>query len=223
MEVRELHGWELEPSAAIALQRELAAQLVLKGGGPPWRLVAGADASYREGIACGAVVVLSWPELEIIEEVTSRRPAVYPYVPGLLTFREGPALLDCFRRLTHRPDAVLFDGQGIAHPRGLGVAAHLGLILDLPSAGCAKSPLFGRFQEPGPHRGDRAPLTGRRGELLGWCLRTRERVRPVFVSPGHRLGTEEALALVLSTLTRYRLPEPIRRADQLAGPACGGS
>jgi deoxyribonuclease V len=150
---------------------------------------------------------------EVIERAGLEAPARFPYVPGLLSFREAPALLEAFDRLRARPDVVLCDGQGIAHPRRLGIASHLGLCLDLPTVGCAKSLLCGKYEEPGLNRGDRSPLVDR-GEVIGAVLRTRARVAPLFVSPGHRCDLESAVGLVLATTGKLRLPIPTRMAHE---------
>jgi deoxyribonuclease V len=177
--------------------------------------VAGADLAYRgDGRrAWAAVVVLSAADGTVVDQaVAAGRPGA-PYVPGYLSFREGPLLLRAFARLRVRPDVVLFDGQGVAHPRGLGLAAHLGVLLELPSVGCAKSRLVGEYVEPGPARGQWSPLRYE-GRVVGAVLRTRAGVRPLFVSPGHRIGLRRAVAAVLAA-SRTRVPEPIRVAEAL--------
>jgi deoxyribonuclease V len=179
------------------------------------RIVAGVDASYKD-VARAAVVALSFPALEVLETAVAVRAIPFPYVPGLLSFREAPAVLDALAKLRARPDVLIFDGQGLAHPRRLGLASHLGVYLDLPSVGCAKSRLVGRYEEPGPATGDRAPLVDR-GEVVGVALRTKPRTKPLFVSVGHKIDLETAVALVLACLRGYRLPEPTRLADRLAG------
>jgi len=188
----------------------------LTGKLPPLRLVAGADAAYvkSKGKAYAAVAVMSLPEFRIIEEATAIVPLRFPYVPGLLSFREAPVLLSAFRKLRHRPDAVIFDAQGYAHPRRLGLASHMGLVLDLPTAGCAKSRLIGEHVEPGARAGSSAPLLDA-GERIGSVLRTRKGVKPLFVSVGHRLSLKAAEELVLRCVNRYRLPEPIRQAHRI--------
>ncbi len=169
------------------------------------------------------------PELTVIEEATFSARVSFPYIPGLLTFREGPPLLAAFAKLTQTPDVILFDGQGIAHPRGIGLAAHLGLILDRPAIGCAKSRLVGSHDRVGEKRGEWAELVYQ-DRQVGAVLRTRERIKPLFVSQGHRIGLERAVALVLSCCRGYRIPEPIRRAhlavnrlrmEQTAPADCG--
>jgi len=221
MEIRRLHGWRVTPREAVSFQAELRVRLEIKPLSRPVRLVAGADAAYakRSGRAVGAVCVMSLPDLIVVEERTVKTEVSFPYRSGLLTFREGPVLLECFSRLKTDPDAVLFDGQGILHPRRMGIAAHLGLFLDLPTAGCAKSRLFGVHEEPDSKHGVWSPIRAPGGEVLGACLRTRSGIKPVFVSPGHAMDVASAVALVLSTCTRYRIPEPLRRAHRLAQEA----
>jgi deoxyribonuclease V len=218
MRIRRLHGWDATPREAVALQSELRGRLTARPLRRSVRLVAGADAAYdaRSRRAAGAVCVLRLPGLVVVEERCALVDAPFPYIPGLLTFREAPALLECFARLKTVPDAVLFDGQGILHPRRMGIAAHLGLFLALPTVGCAKSRLYGIPEEPGPAAGAWAPVRGRDGEILGACLRTRAGVKPVFVSAGHRVDLASAVALVLACHSGYRIPEPLRRAHRLA-------
>jgi len=158
---------------------------------------------------------MAWPGLEIVERSVTRVPTTFPYVPGLLSFRELPAVLAAFGKLAQIPDLLLCDGQGIAHPRRLGIASHLGLWLDLPAIGVGKSKLVGSYHEPGPTKGDSSPLLDD-DEIIGAVLRSRDRVRPLFVSPGHRVSIATATHWALATTTRYRLPEPVRAADRLA-------
>ncbi|WP_435017148.1 deoxyribonuclease V [Tundrisphaera sp. TA3] len=207
------HPWDLTPTEAVQLQKELASRVDVATPLNSIQTLACADVSFDRGgeFLYAAVVVVDYANFDLVERVGLAAPARFPYVPGLLSFREAPALLEAFGRLKARPDAVLCDGQGIAHPRRLGIASHLGLWLDLPTVGCAKSLLCGTFEEPGEERGDRSPLV-HRGEVIGTVLRTRRRVSPVFVSPGHRCDLEGAERLVLESTTRYRLPIPIRMA-----------
>ncbi len=180
------------------------------------RLVGAADVTYigeKETVAA-AIVVVDAATGAVIEERTATLSGAFPYVPGDLTFREGPAVLAAWRKLRRRPDAMLFDGHGLAHPRRFGIASHIGVVLAIPSVGCAKKRLVGEHDEPGPGRGDWAPLTIE-GETVGAVLRTRAGVKPVFVSPGHRADLASAIALVLRLCSRYRLPDPARRAHQL--------
>jgi len=209
-------SWDLSPEEAIALQKQLAAQVIRAAQLGPVKTVAGIDASYKEGLAQAAVVILAYPELELIEYAVARRPVSFPYVPGLLSFREAPAVLDALEKLSARPDLLIFDGQGIAHPRRLGIASHLGLLVDLPAIGCAKSRLTGRYTEPGPKRGDFSPLIDR-GETVGAALRTRPKTKPLFVSIGHRVDLPASIDYVLNCCRRYRLPETTRWAHRVAG------
>ena len=207
------HPWNLTTAEARSLQSRLAGEVDATSPLPPWRTLAAADVSFTRGakVLYAAVVVVWADTFEPIESVGLASPAAFPYVPGLLSFREAPALLEAFDRLKVRPDVVLVDGQGIAHPRRLGLACHLGLRLGLPTVGCAKSRLCGEFVEPGPKRGDRSLLVDQ-GETIGAVVRTRDRVAPLFVSPGHQCDLEGAVELVLATTRKYRLPIPSRMA-----------
>ena len=219
-----LHDWSLAPREAIALQRRLAGRVECEDRLGEVRRIAGVDIGFeqRGEITRAAVVVLAWPaqesgEFEVVERMVHREPTRMPYIPGLLSFREVPAALGAFAKLTVRPELVMVDGQGVAHPRRVGVASHLGLGLDLPTIGVAKSRLCGRHGEPGPARGDWAPLTdGPEDEVIGAVLRSRVGVKPIFVSPGHRVSLATALAWVTACLRRTKLPEPTRLADRLA-------
>ncbi len=219
-----LHDWSLAPREAIALQRRLAGRVECEDRLGEVRRIAGVDIGFEQqgAITRAAVVVLAWPpggtgEFAVVEQVVHREPTRMPYIPGLLSFREVPAALAAFEGLSVRPDLVMVDGQGIAHPRRLGVASHLGLWLDLPTIGVAKSRLCGRHEEPGPERGDWTPLMdGPDDELIGAVLRSRVGVKPLFVSPGHRVSLGISLRWVVSCLGRTKLPEPTRLADRLA-------
>ncbi|HET9112113.1 MAG TPA: deoxyribonuclease V [Ktedonobacterales bacterium] len=213
------HPWDVSVEEAIAIQRRLAplahaaAPIALDGV----RLVAGVDVSYADR-ARGAVVVFRYPEMELVEQATVTRESVFPYVPGLLSFREVPIALDALARLQTTPDLLLCDGQGYAHPRRFGLACHLGLVTGLPSVGCAKSRLVGSYTEPGLALGDRSPL--RVGEeIIGMVLRSRPRTRPLFISAGYRVTLEQAVDVTLACLRGYRMPEPTRAADRLAALA----
>lgn len=213
MEFTAIHAWDVDPAEARALQKSLASRVDVSTPLGPWRTVAAADVSYNKysDWLYAAVIVVRAGTFEVIERVGVVGKATFPYVPGLLSFREAPVVLDAFRKLATRPDIVLCDGQGIAHPRRIGLASHLGLWLDLPTIGCAKSLLCGTYDEPGPDRGDRSPLVDR-GEVVGSVVRTRSRVSPVYVSPGHRCDLEGAVAVTLATSVKYRLPVPARMA-----------
>jgi len=217
MDLLDLHAWNVTPKEAIAIQRALASRVVRRGGPKRVRRVAGVDCSVRkaEGRAIGAVVVLSYPELEPVEVAVAEAPLTFPYVPGLLSFREVPVLREAFRKLRGPIDLLLVDGQGLAHPRRFGLACHLGLLLDLPAIGCAKSRLIGEHGPVGEEAGGRADLTDK-GEVIGCALRTRAGVKPLFVSTGHRIGLRQAEQWVQRCCRRYRLPEPTRLAHQAA-------
>ncbi|MDE2583979.1 MAG: deoxyribonuclease V [Betaproteobacteria bacterium] len=211
------HPWDLSPKEAIALQRQLASLVEREDRFGPITRVAGIDVGYEDGGATtrAAVVVLAFPGLALLEQVVARLPTRFPYVPGLLSFREGPAVLAALAQLAAPPDLMLYDGQGIAHPRRLGIASHLGVLLDIPSIGVAKSRLTGTHAEPGPEKGDWAPLLDK-GETIGAVLRSRRGVAPLYVSTGHRVSLETAIAMVLACTPRYRLPETTRQAHHLA-------
>ncbi|MDI6776956.1 MAG: deoxyribonuclease V [Syntrophales bacterium] len=215
MKIKHLHRWDVTYGEAVAIQEGLKEKLILHDEDviEPIKTIAGADVSYekRKGILFAAVVLLSWPAMDIIEEASSIEEVRFPYIPGLLTFREGPALLKAFEKLNHIPDAIIFDGQGIAHPRGIGLASHMGLFLDIPTVGCAKTRLIGSYGVVGDRVGDCTGMVYN-NRLIGAVLRTREKVKPVFISQGHRIGLQRAVELVLSCCTGYRLPEPVRRA-----------
>ncbi len=217
MDFPELHSWDVDYRQAVELQRMLAGRITFGNELPrPVRTVAGVDVSYEKHghLFFAGIVVLSFPDLAVIDEVSASGRVDFPYIPGLLSFRELPILLQAFRRLRTIPDAVLVDGQGIAHPRRLGLASHLGLWLNLPTIGCAKSRLCGEHPEPGTRRGDRVPLQ-HNGEEIGAVLTTRDRIKPLFISPGHQINSTAATELVLACGLRYRLPEPTRLAHLL--------
>ena len=217
MKLQHRHRWALSPKRAMALQSRLAAKIVLRDDFGPVRRVAGVDVGFEDDGATtrAAVAVLGLPSLELETCAIARQPTRFPYVPGLLSFREAPAVLAAMRKLRVRPDLLLCDGQGIAHPRRLGIASHLGLLLDIPSIGVAKTRYIGRHQAVSEARGAWVPLEDG-GEIVGAVLRTRCGVHPLYISPGHRIGLESAIAWVMACLTRYRLPETTRWAHRLA-------
>ena len=208
--------WPKTPAEARALQEDLRNRVIAEDRLGPVRLLAGVDAGYdlRRGMTRAVAVSMEADGLVLRHAVRAERPTDFPYVPGLLSFREAPAILAALDRLPERPDLLLVDGQGRAHPRRFGLACHLGVLADLPTIGVAKSRLVGTHDEPGEARGARSPLL-HKGEMIGVVLRTRARVRPVFVSVGHRISLETAVELVLAAAPRYRLPESIREADRL--------
>ncbi len=201
---------------AIAIQERLRPLIRIAGGPGRVRLVAGADVAYDPGAGrlFAAVLVHSFPDMALLESRCVSEPVRFPYVPGLLSFREAPAVMRAFRRLRRIPDLLICDGQGIAHPRGIGLASHLGLLLGVPTIGCAKSRLVGKHDEVGPRRGDRVPLR-LEGRVVGAVVRSRNGVRPLFVSPGHGIGLDPSVRWVLACCRGFRLPEPVRQADIL--------
>jgi deoxyribonuclease V len=217
--VRSLHRWDVSPAEASQIQERLAEMCEQPIDLSSPTTVAGVDVSVRDDISTAAVVVLSFPELAVLEIARARQPTPFPYVPGLLSFREGPVILAAFEQLGRMPEVALFDGQGTAHPRRMGIARHIGLWLDLPTIGCAKSRLVGERRDGlAIEKGAWEPLT-HRGEIIGAVVRTRQNVRPVYVSPGHGADLMAAIDLTLRCCTRYRLPEPIRAAHCAAGGA----
>jgi deoxyribonuclease V len=216
MTAANLHSWDLSPAEAFALQKQLAAQVIRENQLGPVATVAGIDVGFREGLAHAAIAVLNFPELQLIDHALATRPVTFPYVPGLLSFREGPVVLEALSKLKSRADLLIFDGQGLAHPRRFGLACHMGLLADIPAIGCAKSWLTGHYEEPGPRRGDFEPLTAN-GEVIGAVVRTRNKTRPLFVSIGHRVDLPTSIHYVLACCRSNRLPETTRWAHRLAG------
>ncbi|UCH49363.1 MAG: deoxyribonuclease V [Betaproteobacteria bacterium] len=217
MKAAALHEWDLTPKQAIALQKELRGRVIRQDQIGAVKHVAGVDVGFEEAgkVTRAAIAVLSFPELELVDSVLAREPTRFPYVPGLLSFREAPAVLKAFARLSAMPDLLLYDGQGIAHPRRMGIASHVGLLLDLPSIGVAKTRLAGEHGPVPAAKGDWTPLTDK-GETIGAVLRTRVKVKPLFISIGHRVSLQTALHYVMACVTRYRLPETTRWAHRLA-------
>ncbi len=218
MEVKKLHSWQVSITEALDIQRGLAAQVSRISEVTTPRFIAGVDISRQkaQGVATGAVVVLNYPELGLVETKIVEGELSFPYVPGLLSFRESPLTLAACERLTVTPDLILVDGQGIAHPRRMGLASHLGLLLDTPTIGCAKSLLCGSHEAPGVEPGSYAEVVDR-GEVIGVALRTRLGVKPIYVSIGHKVDLQTAIHWVLKCCRGYRLPEPTRLAHLAAG------
>jgi deoxyribonuclease V len=212
--------WPQTPARAIALQRELAGRVRQAGDVGTVRRVAGVDVGFPGGaqIARAAVAVLSFPDLQPVEQALAELPVEFPYIPGLLSFRELPAVLVALARLTEPPDLLLVDGQGLAHPRRFGIACHLGVLTGLPSIGVAKTRLVGVHEPVPDRRGAWVPLRDQ-GEVVGAVLRSRAGVRPIYVSVGHRVSLDNAVGLVMACTTRYRLPQTTRAAHALASPA----
>lgn len=215
MNILELHSWDLSPAQAISLQKQLAGQVRLAPMANLPRIVAGLDCAFsrdKKRIAA-VVVVMQIEDFQVLETAEAVMEVKFPYVPGLLSFREAPVCLAAMEKLQTPPDAVLVDGQGIAHPRRLGLASHLGLFLDTPTIGCAKSRLIGDYQDPPKEKGAYSPLMDK-DQRIGSVLRTRHNVKPLFISPGHKITHEQAIEIVMACCTRYRLPEPTRLAHQ---------
>ncbi|MDQ4063376.1 MAG: deoxyribonuclease V [Actinomycetota bacterium] len=217
MKISGLHTFDLSPGEARRLQGELAPWVV---EGPTLNLsrvryVAGADVSTQGERGYATVVVLSFPELEVVEVQGHEAPLSFPYVPGLLAFREIPLVVAALREIESEVDALILDAHGLAHPRGMGLASHLGLFLDVPTVGCAKTRLVGKHEEPGPEKGRTAKLANR-GKVIGKVVRTRKNVSPVYISVGNRIDLGSAVDLVLACCTRYRLPETTREAHNAA-------
>lgn len=216
MKIREIHSWDVPPKDAILIQKKLLKKLRIEPLRKIPRLIAGADVSFAGNKAIGAVVVMKFPELEVIEKIVKKDDLGFPYIPTLLSFREGPVLCRCFRALRNNVDIIIFDGQGIAHPRRIGLAAHLGMLIGRPSIGCAKSRLCGKFENPGNKKGDFSYLKADDGKKIGAVLRTREGVKPVFVSPGHMIDMEGSIKIIMECSKKYRIPEPVRMSHILS-------
>jgi deoxyribonuclease V len=225
-----LHDWNVTPAEAREIQSRLRSLVELDDRLPPLRIIGGADVSLElaepggwrkgRGRAFAGVILYRFPQMDEIERVSAHRPLRFPYVPGLLSFREIPTLLAAFARLRHKPDLIFCDGHGYAHPRRIGIASHLGLLLDRPTIGVAKSVLVGKYSEPRAKVGSTTPLVdSKSGEIVGAALRTRQGARPVFVSQGHRISLQRAIELTLATSDGYRIPRPTRDADRWVAAA----
>lgn len=208
-------AWPRDIRGAKALQESLRERVRIEPLKRPPKLIAGADAAFSGDIVIAVVSVFIFPDLRHVEDAVIRVRSSFPYVPGFLGFREGPAILRAFDRLKNKPDLILFDGQGIAHPRGIGIASHIGVLLNIPTIGCAKSRLVGEYDEPGSKKGNWTYLY-HDGKGIGAALRTRDNVRPLFVSPGHMIDIKSSVEIVMHCISRYRIPEPLRRADHLS-------
>lgn len=215
MQITQINRWDVSPTEAIAIQNELRRRVVITPAPEHAGLVAGVDVGVRGEQARAAVVVLRFPELAVVERSVVDAPLQFPYVPGLLSFREIPAVLQACERLQHMPDLLIVDGQGYAHPRRLGIAAHLGVILNLPTIGCAKSRLVGTYVEPASAAGSWSDLWDK-GEVIGAVLRSKDSTSPLYVSIGHRVDLDSAIRWVLACCRGYRLPETSRQAHRAA-------
>ena len=210
--------WSVTPLEAVRLQQTWRDRVETRDRFGPLQYVAGADLAFdpETNLAFAGVIVYRFPQLEEVERRMARRKLCFPYVPGLLSFRESPALLAAFARLRIEPDVILIDGHGMAHPRRFGIACHLGLLLDKPTIGCAKSILVGMAEEPGATAGSASPLVDQ-GETVGVALRTRDKVRPIYVTIGHRISLESAVRIVSQCTDGFRIPKPTREADHWVG------
>jgi deoxyribonuclease V len=217
MKIDQRHEWPLTVEEAIAIQKQLQPEVITEDQLGQVRYVAGVDVGFEEGYAISraAVAVLSFPDLQVQETTLARRPTTFPYVPGFLSFREIPVVIDALEKVGTTPDLILCDGQGIAHPRRFGIACHLGVLADIPTIGVAKSLLVGKHDELPDEKGSWQPLKYR-GGVVGAVLRSRTGVKPLYVSPGHRVSLPTAIDYVLRCTTKYRLPETTRLADKLA-------
>ena len=217
MRYKTLHKWDLSPKEAIKVQERIRKLSVFRRFSPKKiRLIAGVDVSVKNNQSKAAIVVLAYPGLEKKEVVTASEKTRFPYVPGLLTFREGPVILKCIKKLTLEPDLFVFDGQGLAHPRKTGLATHMGVILNRPSIGSAKSHLYGTYRDPGNKKGDFSIIKDKDGNPIGAVLRTRDNTNPVFVSPGHLTDISSSVKIILACSPKYKIPEPTRAAHNAA-------
>jgi deoxyribonuclease V len=214
--VQQLHRWDVTPKEAIDIQQRLRSKLIVAPLAEEVHYVAGCDISFDKGsdVVYAGIVILRLPELTEVSRSTAISEVRFPYIPGLLSFRESPPLLEAWEMLSVKPDLVMIDGQGYAHPRRFGIASHFGLMVDLPTIGCAKTLLIGRFEEPEPTAGSSSPLMDGE-EVIGAALRTQDGVNPIFVSIGHRVNLESAIEVVMRCTREYRIPEPTRQAHLL--------
>ena len=207
--------WPSDTASARRLQHELSKRVRIRPLRKSPSYIAGVDAAFDDEMVIAVASLFEYPSLLHIADAVSREKAAFPYVPGFLSFREGRAIISAVRKLRQLPEVIIVDGQGIAHPLEIGIASHIGVLLDIPTIGCAKSRLIGEYSEPGPEKGQWSPLVYK-DKQVGAVLRTRDNVKPVFVSPGHLIDLNSSIEIVLRSLTLYRLPEPIRRADRLS-------
>jgi deoxyribonuclease V len=221
LKISSIHTWDMSPVEAIKLQNRLRDMVSAEDGPDEIQYVAGLDVSIKENRGIGAAVILDYPDLQPVETAIAKKDIAFPYVPGLLSFREAPVLIAALKKLSLTPDLVLVDGQGIAHPRRLGIAAHLGVLTGLPTIGCGKTRLYGKYEGPGPRRGDYSWLYAG-SEIIGAVVRTKERTNPIFISVGNNISLDRAIRYILLCTTTYRLPEPIRIAHLTAGKESPG-
>ena len=213
--MKNLHPWDVNVEEAIQIQENLRNRVILEKTFTEVRTIGGGDVAYSKdkNSLFAAIAVLSFSKMEILDIATAQGEISFPYIPGLLSFREGPILIKAFRKLKLKPDVMIYDGQGIAHPRGIGLASHMGLWFDLPSIGCTKTPLLNNFIYPGPSKGN-FELIRKEGKEVGAVLRTKDDVKPLFVSPGHRIDLSSSIQLILESCRGFRFPDPLRKAHQ---------
>ena len=216
MKIVSLHRWDVSPSEAMEIQQQLRSRVSMERTVGQVNTMAGVDVYFKGEVARAAIVVLSYPELTPLDYSLADLPAEFPYIPGLLAFREAPAVLAALEKLKTEPDLFIFDAQGLAHPRRMGLATHLGVVIDRPSIGCAKSRLCGSHHEPGPERGSYTYLYDE-DEVIGEVVRTKTDVNPLYVSIGHKVDLSTAIEYVVNCCTGYRLPETTRYAHRVAG------
>lgn len=223
MEIPDLHPWNVTYKEAVRIQKCLKDKVILKKINKRIKYVAGLDVSYAKGSnkMWAGVIVLDFPSLGKTEERWSQKKVSFPYIPGLLSFREIPALIDALRKIEIEPDLIFCDGQGIAHPRGLGLASHLGVLLNKPTIGCAKSLLVGKYNQVGEHKGDYVYLR-HQNRVIGAVVRTKSKVKPIFISPGYGIMLNDCIKFVLETCLTYRIPEPTRQAHLLVNSVRSG-
>ncbi|MEA3490129.1 MAG: deoxyribonuclease V [Candidatus Omnitrophota bacterium] len=217
MKYKNIHRWDLSPKEAIRLQKRIQKKIIIKKlNTRAIRFLAGVDVSVKNDRSRAAIVVLSYPRLEKVETAVLTLKTSFPYIPGLLSFRERPVILECVKKLKTEPDLFIFDGQGMAHPRRTGLASHIGVIFDKPSIGSAKSHLYGTYALPGNKKGDFSLIKDKDGTDLGAVVRSRDNTNPIFVSPGHRADILSSVKVILSCCVKYKIPEPIRAAHNAA-------
>ena len=223
MEIPDLHPWNVTYKEAVRIQKCLKDKVILKKINKRIEYVAGLDVSYAKGSnkMWAGVIVLDFPSLGKTEERWSQKKVSFPYIPGLLSFREIPVLIDALRKIEIEPDLIFCDGQGIAHPRGLGLASHLGVLLNKPTIGCAKSLLVGKYNQVGEHKGDYVYLR-HQNRVIGAVVRTKSKVKPIFISPGYGIMLNDCIKFVLETCSTYRIPEPTRQAHLLVNSVRSG-
>jgi deoxyribonuclease V len=210
-----MNNWNLPVKEAVELQKQLSKKIILKFSSIKINYIAGVDLAYDKKSELGfcSVVIFTFPDLEIFQIYNYYQKVQFPYIPGLLSFREGPIIIKTFEKIIPKPELIIFDGQGIAHQRKLGIASHMGLLLNIPSIGCAKSKLYGKYEEPASEKGSRSYLYDYKDNPIGVVLRTKDNVKPVFISPGNLIGINKSVEIIMKCVTKYRIPKPTRIAD----------